>query len=338
MIDSSVGSDNLVSARDLTVEFVLGRGILRRGGARLRAVDGVSLEIARGTSVGLVGESGCGKSSLGRGLLGLVARTGGTLDFDGIDLGSVSRRGMRSLRRRMQLVYQDPYSSLDPRMTVEQLLEEPLRIHRTVPRAGRSARVSELLNLVSLDRGKRPKFPHELSGGQRQRVAIAQALASAPEFLVCDEPVSALDVSVQAQIINLLIDLREELGLTFLFIAHDLDIVKHTADRVLVMYLGKVVERGDTRQVFASARHPYTESLLAASPVLSGVREKVMAGPQLHDELPSAANVPTGCRFHPRCWLYQKLGEPEICSKLEPEEAEVALGHSSACHFAMEMA
>ncbi|UWP86800.1 ATP-binding cassette domain-containing protein [Dactylosporangium fulvum] len=293
----------------------------------------MDLEIHAGDSVGLVGESGSGKSSLGRALLRLNDYSAGSVVFDGTDLGSLSRQQMRSLRRRMQLVFQDPYSSLNPRMRVQALLEEPLAIHGIVPRAERADRVRQLLELVSLNPEQASRFPHEFSGGQRQRIGIAQALAVEPEFLVCDEPISALDVSVQAQIINLLMDLRDQLDLTFLFIGHDLDAVRRLCDRVFVMYLGKIVESGTTESVYQNPRHPYTRALLSSSPKPDPVEERTRQRILLTGDLPSPDNIPSGCRFHGRCWLYEQLARPARCRTEEPAAARIDESHTAACHF-----
>lgn len=330
---SADASRGLVVAEDLEVRFASRGGPF--GGARstVRAVDGVDLVIERGECVGLVGESGSGKSTLGRALLRLTKTTRGTLRFDGQDVEALGHRELRRLRRRMQIVYQDPYSSLDPRMTVSQLLAEPLAIHGLFPGRARKRRVEELLDLVALPASVARRYPHEFSGGQRQRIGIAQALAVEPEFIVCDEPVSALDISIQAQIINLLMDLRDQLNLTYLFIGHNLDTVRHISDRVLVMYLGKVVEAAATTDLYESPRHPYTRALLSSSPLPDPVPERERTRIVLHGDPPSPADVPDGCRFRPRCWLYESLGRPERCRAEEPVADTLDDAHAVACHF-----
>lgn len=320
----------LLEVTDLAVRFDAKKA---SGAARwIQAVDGVNLSIRAGEAVGLVGESGSGKTSLGRAILRLIDWSEGSVVLDGLSLGALNRRSLRAIRKRMQMVLQDPRSSLDPRMRIERIVAEPLRIHRLTDRAQLSDRVDELLGLVALDPAMRRRFPHELSGGQLQRVGIAQALAASPDFLVLDEPVSALDVSVQAQVINLLIDLRERLNLTYLFIGHDLDVVGRVCDRVLVMYLGSVVESGPVTQVYASPRHPYTKALLSASPkpdpVLERSREQIL----ITGERPSPGDIPSGCRFHQTCWLYEQLDRPERCRSETPAMVGNTL-HVAACHF-----
>ncbi|MGN6380018.1 MAG: ABC transporter ATP-binding protein [Gaiellales bacterium] len=293
----------------------------------LRAVDGVDLEIHRGEARGLVGESGCGKSTLGRCIVGLYAPTAGDIVYEGETLPHVRKRAQR---RRMQMVFQDPYSSLNPRMTVRQVLSELLRVHRMVPRNRVDDRCRELLELVGLSQQALDAYPRQFSGGQRQRVSIARALALEPELLVADEPVSALDVSVQATVLNLLDDLRQRLGLTMLFIAHNMAVVRHVCDRVSVMYLGRIVETAPTQELFTNPRHPYTKGLLKAVPRLAPGRlstaEAVVGDP------PSPINLPDGCRFHPRCPLAQ-----EVCHREDPELTAApgsAGAHAAACHFA----
>lgn len=323
-------NDVLLEVRDLVKHFPVGGGLF--GGPRglVRAVDGVSFTIRRGETLGLVGESGCGKTTTGRCILMLERPTRGAILFEGRDLTRLSEAELRPLRRRIQVIFQDPYSSLNPRMTVGQIVGEPLAVHRLVPdRAARAARVRELLERVGLLARHASRYPHELSGGQRQRVGIARALAMEPALIVCDEPVSALDVSIQAQIINLLEDLQADLGLTYLFIAHDLAVVRHISDRVAVMYLGKLVELADRKALYDAPLHPYTRALLAAVPIpdpeLERRRERVV----LSGEVPSPLRPPPGCVFHPRCPI-----AVERCRQEVPPLREVRPGHWAACHLA----
>jgi oligopeptide transport system ATP-binding protein len=300
----------------------------------VRAVDDVSFSIQRGETVGLVGESGCGKSTTGRAVIRLRNPTSGTVKFDGRDLMSLSREELRRARRRMQIIFQDPYSSLNPRMTVNSIIGEPLETHDLGSKASRQDRVSELLQLVGLNPNYRNRYPHEFSGGQRQRIGVARALAVEPEFIVCDEPISALDVSIQAQVLNLLVELRERFGLTYLFIAHDLSVVRHISDRVGVMYLGKLVEIGPPDLLYAGPGHPYTRALLSAVPIPDPKTERKRKRVILTGDVPSPVNPPPGCRFHTRCWLYERLGRPEVCRTEEPPLRLIQPQHQAACHFA----
>ncbi|MGE0715194.1 MAG: ABC transporter ATP-binding protein [Alphaproteobacteria bacterium] len=314
----------LVTATGLVKHFKLG-GRLFAQGATLRAVDGVDLAVGRGETQGLVGESGCGKSTTARLLLRLIEPTAGRIVFDGTDVTALDRRGLKAARRQFQMIFQDPFASLDPRMTVRQIIGEPLWL-AGVGRAERRARVDALMEKVGLAAAVAERYPHEFSGGQRQRIGIARALAVNPKLVVCDEPVSALDVSIQAQVINLLKDLQAELGLSYLFVSHDLSVVRHIADRVAVMFLGKIVEQGDKRRIYARPLHPYTQALLAAAPVPDPTRRRQRT--LISGEVPSAAAVPTGCRFHTRC-----PAATERCRVEEPADREVD-GRQVACHLA----
>ncbi len=316
----------LVRTERLSREFpVGGSGLFARKRLTVKAVDRVSLEILAGETLGLVGESGSGKSTLGRLLLRLIEPTSGRVFFDGQDLSTLSRGALRQLRRLMQVVFQDPYASLNPRMKVASIVGEGLEIHKLARGKEKQDRIAELLRLVGLDPDARGRYPHEFSGGQRQRIGIARALAVNPRFLVLDEPVSALDVSIQAQIINLLQDLQERLQLTYLFIAHDLRVVEHISNRVAIMYLGKIVELAEAEELYLNPRHPYTRALLSAIPVIdaSGKPERI----RLPGEVPSPVNPPPGCGFHPRC-SYAK----DVCRTTEPRLEVGGGGHAVACH------
>ncbi|MEV0623919.1 oligopeptide/dipeptide ABC transporter ATP-binding protein [Nonomuraea sp. NPDC050404] len=321
----------LLSATGVQVHFPIKRGVLiDRTVGHVKAVDGVDLEVRQGETLGVVGESGCGKSTLGRALLRLVEPTAGRVEFDGTDVTALDRSGLRRLRPRMQMIFQDPMASLDPRQSVGAALAEPIRAHGLAEgRAGRERRVRELLDAVGLPASAAGRFPHEFSGGQRQRVGIARALALSPDLVIADEPVSALDVSVQAQVVNLLVDLQRELGLTYVVIAHDLAVVRHMSDRVAVMYLGGVVEQGPSEEICREPLHPYTKALLSAVPVadpdVETVRERII----LRGDLPSPADPPAGCRFHTRC----PFARPDVCATERPVLREVTPGRTVACHF-----
>jgi oligopeptide transport system ATP-binding protein len=327
----------LVQVENLQVFFPITAGLFQRRVGEVRAVDDITFEIRKGETLGLVGESGCGKSTTGRALIRLREATGGIVRFDGTDLTQLSTRELRRLRRRMQIIFQDPYSSLNPRMTVGSIISEPIETHHlAATKQAKMQRVRELLALVGLNPNYTNRYPHEFSGGQRQRIGIARALAVEPEFIVCDEPISALDVSIQAQVLNLLIELREQFGLTYLFIAHDLSVVRHISDRVGVMYLGKLVELGPPTAIYETPGHPYTRALLSAVPIPDPKAERRRKRVILTGDVPSPANPPSGCRFHTRCWLYEKLGRPENCRTDDPELRVVATDHRAACHYAEE--
>ena len=321
----------LVKVDHMTKHFPITRGIIvqRQIGA-VQAVDDVSFEIKQGETLGLVGESGCGKSTTGRTIIQLHRPTSGKVYYRDKDLTTLKGEDLRQLRRNMQIIFQDPYASLNPRMTVGDIVGEPLEVHGIEKnrKKRRKTRVQELLRLVGLNPYFINRYPHEFSGGQRQRIGVARALALDPEFIVCDEPISALDVSIQAQVVNLLEDLQEELGLTYLFIAHDLSMVRHISTRTAVMYLGKIVELADREELYNQPLHPYTQALLSAVPVPDPVVERKRQRIILQGDVPSPANPPTGCRFHPRCPLVQ-----DICKEVQPEWREAAPRHWVACHL-----
>ena len=318
----------LLEVKNLGRQFVARRSALRRPTAMIAAVEAVSFALEAGTTLALVGESGCGKTTLGRLVLRLIDPTAGRIRFDGRDVTALKERQLKPMRRNAQLIFQDPYASLNPRMTIGQILAEPLALHEVVPRSRRGERVNELLRLVGLEPIAARRYPHEFSGGQRQRIAIARALAVEPKLIVCDEPVSALDVSIRAQVLNLLRDLQHRLGLAYIFISHDLAVVKHVADRIAVMHLGRIVEIGPSEALFANPRHPYTRALLSAIPLPApGLkRERII----LHGEMPSALHPPAGCAFHPRCPV--AIGH---CRTVRPEL--VGNVHAAACHRSDEL-
>jgi oligopeptide transport system ATP-binding protein len=317
----------LVKVVDLKMHFPIRRGVLQRKVGAVKAVDGISFEVYPGETLGLVGESGCGKSTTARVILQLYRATGGKVYFEGEDLLATKGEQLRLIRRRMQMIFQDPYASLNPRMTVGDIIGEPLEVHSLARGAERDKRVAALLKLVGLNAKIAARFPHEFSGGQRQRVGVARALALNPSFIVCDEPISALDVSIQAQVVNLLKDLQAELGLTYLFIAHDLSMVRHISDRVAVMYLGKIVETADQQELFNNPLHPYTRALLSAVPVPDPVVEDQRQRVILAGDVPSPANPPPGCPFNTRCSL-----ATDVCHRDMPAGVEVKPGHRVACH------
>ncbi|HZM72285.1 MAG TPA: oligopeptide/dipeptide ABC transporter ATP-binding protein [Candidatus Polarisedimenticolia bacterium] len=323
----------LISVRGLKKHFPILGGILRRRVGTVYAVDGVDFDVRAGEVFALVGESGCGKTTLGRTLLQLTPPTAGKVVFDGYELGDVEEDDMRPLRRRMQIIFQDPFGSLNPRMPVSDIIGEGLFAQGVTDRKERDKRVEDALEVVGLRRDYTRRFPHEFSGGQRQRIGVARALALNPDFIVCDEPVSALDVSIQSQVLNLLLDLKRDFNLTYLFISHNLSVVEYFSDRIGVMYLGKIVELGTVEDLYRDPRHPYTVALLSAIPEPDPRRRKKRL--VLKGDVPSPAAPPSGCRFHTRCWLREQLGNPEICATTEPELRNLGgAEHRSACHFA----
>jgi len=328
----------LVRIEELKVYFPIRDGIIRdRHVGDVRAVDDVTLEVAAGETLGLVGESGCGKSTTGRAIIRLTEPTAGRVIFDGKDITKIKGTELRAMRRRVQMIFQDPYASLDPRMTAGGIIAEPLDIHKIGSPSERRERVRDLLSTVGLNPDYASRYPHEFSGGQRQRIGVARALALEPDLIVADEPISALDVSIQAQIINLLERLQAEMGLTFLFIAHDLSVVRHISDRIAVMYLGRVVETALSRDLNMKPLHPYTVALLSAIPVPDPVVESRRRRIILKGDVPSPANPPSGCRFHTRCWLRERLGNPERCTTEDPILRVLDTRHEVACHFAEEV-
>jgi len=324
-------ADNNVLLRvdNLVKHFPIMRGLLQKQVGAVRAVDGVSFELKRGETLGLVGESGCGKSTTGRAVLQLYRPTSGNVHFDGTDLTAIKGEELRAMRRKMQMIFQDPYASLNPRMTVGEIIREPLIVHKVATEAEANERVKQLLELVKLNPSFSTRYPHEFSGGQRQRIGIARALALQPSFIVCDEPISALDVSIQAQVVNLLEELQNEFNLTYLFIAHDLSMVRHISDRVAVMYLGVIVELSTRDELYEHPLHPYSQALLSAVPIPDPVIEKTRQRIILTGDVPSPANPPSGCRFRTRCPIAEAK-----CAESRPEFREINPGHFVACFFA----
>ena len=325
MTDNNV----LLHVDNLVKHFPIMRGLFQKQVGAVRAVDGISFDVKRGETLGLVGESGCGKSTTGRAVLQLYRPTSGSVYFDGVDLVKLKGEELRLMRRKMQMIFQDPYASLNPRMTVGEIIREPLVVHNISTDTEGNERVKELLELVRLNPSFATRYPHEFSGGQRQRIGIARALALQPSFIVCDEPISALDVSIQAQVVNLLEELQEKFGLTYLFIAHDLSVVRHISDRVAVMYLGVVVEMTTRNELFRNPLHPYTQALLSAVPIPDPVKEATRKRTILVGDVPSPANPPSGCRFRTRCPIAES-----ICAEKRPEFREVKPDHFVACFFA----
>jgi peptide/nickel transport system ATP-binding protein len=317
---------NLLEVRGLKQYFPIKAGLLQRVVGNVKAVDGISFNIKRGTTMGLVGESGSGKTTVGKTILRLNEKTAGDVLFNGVDIHALSHEELRKMRPKMQIIFQDPYSSLSPRLPVSEIIGEAVKEHGLSPEEGHDAYIDHIMKICGLQPYHKDRYPHEFSGGQRQRICIARALALLPEFIVCDEPVSALDVSIQAQIINLLQELQNEFELTYLFISHDLSVVEHISDEVGVMYLGDLVEFGTKKQIFGNPLHPYTEALLSAAPVPdpSAVKNRII----LEGSIPSPANPPSGCKFHTRCWKRM-----DICDKVIPDVREVEPGHTVACHL-----
>jgi peptide/nickel transport system ATP-binding protein/oligopeptide transport system ATP-binding protein len=329
-VQAAASSDTLLEVKDLMKYFPIKGGLLRRTVANVRAVDGVSFTVKRGETLGLVGESGCGKTTVGRTILRLEKPTAGEVLFDGKDMLRARGRKLKALRRQMQIIFQDPFSSLDPRLQIGESVAEGLVVHRIGNASERADRVRDVLVKVGLHPSHMRRYPHQFSGGQRQRIGIARALIMEPRLIICDEPVSALDVSVQSQVLNLLRSLQREFDLTYLFVAHNLSVVEHISHRVAVMYVGKMVELADRDALFRRQMHPYTKALISAIPTPNPAarRERII----LKGDVPSPENPPSGCRFHPRCWMAQ-----DICTEVEPPFEEHAPGHWSACHFAKDV-
>jgi oligopeptide transport system ATP-binding protein len=328
-IEPTPSSNALLRVENLKKHFPVFRGVFQRKVGEIKAVDGISFDVLRGETLGLVGESGCGKSTVGRTILQLYRPTAGSVWLDGDDLSKIHGKALRQRRRKMQMIFQDPYASLNPRMTIGEIVSEPLEVHDTYRGKEKSDRVAYLLQVVGLNPLYAGRYPHEFSGGQRQRVGIARALALDPSFIVCDEPISALDVSIQAQVVNLLEDIQKKMGLTYLFIAHDLSMVRHISNRVAVMYLGRLMELADQIEIYVDPLHPYTQALLSAIPIPDPMLEEKRQRIILTGDVPSPANPPSGCVFHTRC-MYAET----VCREKVPDWREAHAGHWVACHFA----
>ena len=326
---NSNNKDTLLQVDDLVMHFPIYRGVIQRQVGAVRAVDGVSFDIKRGETLGLVGESGCGKSTTGRTILQLYRPTSGSVHFEDVDLVHLKGEDLRKTRRKMQMIFQDPYASLNPRMTVADIVGEPLVVHDVAKGKEIQDRVQHLLEIVNLNPSFASRYPHEFSGGQRQRIGVARALALQPSFIICDEPISALDVSIQAQVVNLLEELQEQFNLTYLFIAHDLSMVKHISNRVAVMYLGVIVELASRDELYAKPLHPYTQALLSAVPIPDPIADAKRKRTILQGDVPSPANPPSGCRFRTRCPIAEA-----VCAESRPEFREIKPGHFVACFFA----
>ncbi|MFD8633424.1 ABC transporter ATP-binding protein [Streptomyces sp. NPDC059533] len=326
--DAVATPEVLLKVTGLTKHFPITKGLLRRQAGAVKAVDGIDFDVRRGETLGVVGESGCGKSTMGRLITRLLEPTGGTVEFEGKDITHLGVAGMRPMRRDVQMIFQDPYGSLNPRHTVGTIVSAPFKLQGVTPEGGLKAEVQRLLSLVGLNPEHYNRYPHEFSGGQRQRIGIARALALKPKLVVADEPVSALDVSIQAQVVNLLDDLQEELGLTYVIIAHDLSVIRHVSDRIAVMYLGKIVELADNKSLYDAPMHPYTTALMSAVPVPDPRRRGAKSGRiLLKGDVPSPISPPSGCRFHTRCWK-----ATQICTTQEPPLVALKTGHQVACH------
>ena len=329
MSENTTDNNVLLQVNDLVMHFPIYRGVIQRQVGAVRAVDGVSFDIQRGETLGLVGESGCGKSTTGRTILQLYRPTAGSVNFEGIDLVHLKGEELRKMRRKMQMIFQDPYASLNPRMTVADIVGEPLMVHNVATGKEIEERVKHLLHVVNLNPSFAGRYPHEFSGGQRQRIGVARALALQPSFIICDEPISALDVSIQAQVVNLLEELQEQFNLTYLFIAHDLSMVRHISDRVAVMYLGVIVELASRDELYTHPLHPYTRALLSAVPIPDPVADAKRERTILKGDVPSPVNPPSGCRFRTRCPIAEG-----VCAESRPDFREIKPGHFVACFFA----
>lgn len=319
-------NDILIKVKDLKKYFPVKNGVIKN--TVIKAVDGVSFDIKRGETFGLVGESGCGKSTLGRTITRLYDVTDGDIFFDGTNIAKLNKKQMREYYKKMQIIFQDPYSSLNPYMNVKELIDEPIALHTSLGKAERAEKIEKLLEMVGLKKNDMEKFPHEFSGGQCQRIGIARAVSTNPDFVLCDEPISALDVSIQAQVVNMLEDLQKEMGLTYLFVAHDLSMVRHISDRIGVMYLGSIVEIGISNDLYKKPLHPYTKGLLSSIPIADPIKAKESTRDVIEGDIPSPINIPSGCRFHTRC-PYAK----PICAEVPPIAKEVENGHFVTCHL-----